>query len=100
MTNLSPKSPDRQDRLVVKDRLDHRGIQERRERQEPPVLRELPALRDRLGVDLEVEHLNDLRRKRGASTSRGTAVAPMTEREAPDEVLATMTTTPCRALER
>ena len=84
---------------MVKDRLDHRDrleIQERQERQEPP------ALRDRLvGVDLEAEHLNDLRRVNTIlSTTRGVAVASMTEREAPDEVLATMTTTPCRALER
>ena len=47
-----------------------------------------------MGVDLEAEHLNDLRRVNTIlSTTRGVAVASMTEREAPDEE-ATMTTTP------
>ena len=82
---------------MVKGRLDHRGPRETQEHQEPT------ALRDRLvELDLEAEHLNDPRRVRGASTLRETVVAPMTGHEAPDEVLATMTTTttPCQALER
>ena len=72
---------------MVKDRLDHRDLQER---QEPPVLR------DRLGaVGLEAEHLNDLRRVITIlSTIREEAVAPMTGHEAHDEVHTTITTIP------
>jgi len=80
--------PDRQDRLVVKDRRDRRDLRERQERQEAVVLRARLV-----GVDLEAERLNDPRHVRGASTSRGTAVALTIEREVPEEAIRTMKTT-------
>ena len=75
---------------MVKGRLGHRGLLERRERQEPPVLR------DRLGaVGLEAEHLSDPRHANTIlSIRRQAAFATMTEREVPEEVLTTTTTTP------
>ena len=80
------------DRQAHQDRLD---LRETQERQEPTDHQEPPVLRDRLGVDLEAEHLNDLRRVNTIlSIQRQAAFATMTEREVPDEVLTTMTTTP------
>ena len=74
---------------MVKDPRGHRETEEIQERQEPTVLR------DRLvGLDLEADHLNDLRRVNTIlSTPRGTVVALTTEREVPEEAIRTMMTT-------